>query len=148
LSDQLTTSNFIEIAIAKSQFHLLAIQAKESQRVPNRALIERGDRQVASTLAENPGAARFSERAYTHLVEQPEVDETLLEKIALRNDIPLHISRRLLERVTLAVRKRIWRWLRRKNEMTSPICWPAFEIKLLKTKNWIMILLPRSVLSS
>jgi hypothetical protein len=24
-------------------------------------------------------------------VEQPEVDETLLEKIALRNDIPLHI---------------------------------------------------------
>jgi uncharacterized protein (DUF2336 family) len=90
LSDQLATSNFIEIAIAKSQSHLLAIQAKESQRVPNRALIERGDRQVASTLAENPGA-RFSERAYTHLVEQPEVDEALLEKIALRNDIPLDI---------------------------------------------------------
>jgi Uncharacterized protein conserved in bacteria len=69
-------------------------------------LIERGDRQVISKLAENSGA-RFSEKAYAYLVDQPEADETLLEKIGLRLDLPLHILRRLLERVTDAVRTRL-----------------------------------------
>src|SRR5215510_16404977 len=102
LSDRLTTPDLIEIALAKSQSHLLAISQRRSlSESLTDALIERGDRQVIGKLAENSGA-RFSERAYAYLVEQSEADETLLEKIGLRIDIPLHIFRSLLMRVTEA----------------------------------------------
>lgn len=107
LSDRLTTPDLIEIALAKGQPHLLAISKRSSlSELLTDALIERGDWQVISKLAENEGA-RFSEKAYSYLVDQAEADETLLEKLGLRLDIPLHIFRRLLERVTEAVRARI-----------------------------------------
>lgn len=107
MSDRLTTPDLIEIATVKSHSHLLAISERSSlSEVLTDTLIERGDRQVISRLAENSGA-RFSERAYAYLVDQPEADETLLEKIGLRLDVPLHILRRLLERVTDAVRARL-----------------------------------------
>ena len=107
MSDRLTTPDLIEIATVKSQSHLLAISERSSlSEALTETLIERGDRQVISKLAENSGA-RFSEKAYAHLVDQPEADETLLEKIGLRLDLPLHILRRLLERVTDAVRARL-----------------------------------------
>ena len=107
LSDRLTTPDLIEIALAKSQSHLLAISKRSSlSESLTETLIERGDRQVLNKLAENAGA-RFSERAYAYLVEQSEADETLLEKIGLRIDIPLHIFRSLLMRVTEAVRARL-----------------------------------------
>jgi uncharacterized protein (DUF2336 family) len=107
MSDRLTTPDLIEIATVKSQSHLLAISERSSlSEALTETLIERGDRQVISKLAENSGA-RFSEKAYAYLVDQPEADETLLEKIGLRLDLPLHILRRLLERVTDAVRARL-----------------------------------------
>ena len=107
MSDRLTTPDLIEIATVKSQSHLLAISERSSlSEALTDTLIERGDRQVISRLAENSGA-RFSEKAYAYLVDQPEADETLLEKIGLRLDLPLHILRRLLERVTDAVRARL-----------------------------------------
>jgi uncharacterized protein (DUF2336 family) len=107
MSDRLTTPDLIEIATAKSQSHLLAISKRSSlSEALTDTLIERGDRQVISKLAENSGA-RFSEKAYACLVDQPEADESLLEKIGLRLDLPLHILRRLLERVTDAVRARL-----------------------------------------
>ncbi len=107
LSDRLTTPDLIEIALAKSQSHLLAISKRSSlSEFLTDALVGRGDRQVISKLAENAGA-RFSEKAYAQLVDQPEPDETLLEKLGLRLDLPLHIFRRLLARVTDAVRARI-----------------------------------------
>jgi uncharacterized protein (DUF2336 family) len=107
LSDRLTTPDLIEIAMAKSQSHLLAISKRSSlSESLTDTLIERGDRQVISKLAENAGA-RFSENAYAYLVDQPGTDETLLETLGLRLDIPLHIFRRLLERVTEAVRTRL-----------------------------------------
>ena len=107
LSDRLTTPDLIEIALAKSQSHLLAIAKRSSlSEALTDTLVERGDREVINKLAENAGA-RFSEKAYAHLVDQPEADESLLEKLGLRLDIPLHIFRRLLERVTEAVRSRL-----------------------------------------
>ncbi len=107
LSDRLTTPDLIEIALAKSQSHLLAIAKRSSlSEILTDTLVERGDREVINKLAENAGA-RFSEKAYAHLVDQPEADESLLEKLGLRLDIPLHIFRRLLERVTDAVRNRL-----------------------------------------
>ena len=108
LSDRLTTPDLIEIALAKSQSHLLAISKRStlSESLTD-VLIERGDHEVVWKLVENAGA-EFSEKAYTRLVNQPEPDQTLLEKLGLRLDIPLHIFRRLLERVTAAVRDRIF----------------------------------------
>lgn len=107
LSDRLTTPDLIEIAMAKSQAHLLAISNRSSlSESLTDALVGRGDQQVISKLAENAGA-RFSEKTYSHLIEQPGADETLLEKLGLRLDIPLNVFLRLLERVTEAVRTRL-----------------------------------------
>ena len=107
LSDRLTTADLIEIAMAKSQSHLLAISKRSnlSESLTD-TLIDRGDRQIICKLAENAGA-RFSEKALARLIEQPEADETLLEKLGLRLDIPLHLFRCLLERATEAVRMRL-----------------------------------------
>ncbi len=107
LSERLSTPDLIEIARAKSQPHLLAISKRSSlSEALTDALVERGDRDVISKLAENDGA-RFSEKVYTQLVDQADADETLLEKLGLRLDIPLHIFRRLLARVTDAMRTRL-----------------------------------------
>ncbi len=107
LSDRLTTPDLIEIALAKSQAHLLAISKRSSlSESLTDTLIERGDEHVIRKLAENAGA-QISEKAYAQLVDQPKADETLLEILGLRLDIPLHIFRRLLQRVTEAMRERL-----------------------------------------
>jgi uncharacterized protein (DUF2336 family) len=107
MSDRLTIPDLIEIAATKSQSHLLAISKRSSlSESLTDALVEHGDQEVIGKLAENAGA-RFSEKALAHLVDQPGTDETLLETLGLRLDIPLHIFRRLLERVTEAVRTRL-----------------------------------------
>ena len=62
--------------------------------------------QVVTALAENAGA-KLLEKAYADLVEKSEADESLLEKLGLRLDIPLHIFRRLLQRVSEVVRTRL-----------------------------------------
>ena len=107
LSDRLTTPDLIEIVGAKSQAHLLAICKRSSlSEALTDALVARGDRDVIGRLAENEGA-RISEQAYERLVAQSQGDETLLEKLGLRLDIPYGIFLRLLERVSEAVRTRL-----------------------------------------
>ena len=107
LSDRLSVPDLIEIAVAKSQSHLLAIAQRSSLTESlTDALLERGNSDVINKLAENAGV-RFSEKAYACLVEKADADETLLEKLGLRLDIPLHIFRRILERATEAVRSRL-----------------------------------------
>lgn len=107
MSDRLSTPDLIEIAVAKGQAHLLAIAKRSSlSESLTDTLLERGDRDVISKLAENAGA-NFSEKAYAYLVESADADESILEKLGLRLDIPLHIFRRLLERATEAVRSRL-----------------------------------------
>jgi uncharacterized protein (DUF2336 family) len=107
LSDRLTTQDLVEIAMAKSQPHLLAISRRSHLSTSlTDVLVERGDTQVITALAENAGA-ELSDKAYADLVDRSEADETLLEKLGLRLDIPIHIFRRLLERVSEAVRTRI-----------------------------------------
>ena len=57
LSDRLTTPDLIEIALAKSQPHLLAISERSSlSEELTDTLIERGDQEVINKLAENAGA--------------------------------------------------------------------------------------------
>ena len=108
MSGRLTTPALIEIALAKSQSHLLAISKRTSlSEALTDTLVERGDRQVISRLAENAGA-KFSDNAFAKFVDQTDVDETFLEKLGLRIDIPLHIFRRLLERASDALRMRLF----------------------------------------
>lgn len=107
VSDRLTTLDLIEIAMAKSRDHLLAISKRRTlSESLTEVLVERGDTDVISALADNPGA-QLSEKTYASLLEKPGTDETLLEKLGLRLDIPLHILRRVFERVSEAVRSRL-----------------------------------------
>ena len=116
MSDRLTTPDLIEIALAKSQSHMLAISKRSSiGESLTDVLVERGDREVIKKLAENAGV-RFSEKAYARLVDQPEADEALLEALGLRLDIPLNIFLRLLERVTEAVRTRLLAFVQDKRD--------------------------------
>ena len=107
LSDRLTTPDLVEIATAKSQSHLLAISKRSSLNESlTDVLVARGDSHVITSLVENAGA-KLSEKAYADLVDKTEADELLLEKLGLRLDIPIHIFRRLLQRVSEAVRARL-----------------------------------------
>jgi uncharacterized protein (DUF2336 family) len=107
LSDRLTTPDLVEIATAKGQSHLLAISKRSSLNESlTDVLVARGDSHVITSLVENAGA-KLSEKAYADLVDKTEADESLLEKLGLRLDIPIHIFRRLLQRVGEAVRARL-----------------------------------------
>src|SRR6478752_7618106 len=88
-----------EIAIAGPVLSL-------SDRLTTPDLVERGDTSVITSLVENAGA-KLSEKAYANLVDKTDADESLLEKLGLRLDIPIHIFRRLLQRVSDAVRGRL-----------------------------------------
>src|SRR6187401_842057 len=75
LSDRLTTPDLIQIAMAKSQSHLLAIskRSKLSESLTD-VLVERGDTEVITALAENAGA-QLSEKTFADLVDKPQTDE-------------------------------------------------------------------------
>jgi uncharacterized protein (DUF2336 family) len=107
LSERLTTNDLVEIAKSRSQDHLLAMSKRRSlNEAVTDTLIERGNGKVIARLVENSGA-RFSDTGYARLIEKTSSDESLLEKLGLRVDIPLHIFRQLLARATEAVRARL-----------------------------------------
>jgi uncharacterized protein (DUF2336 family) len=107
MSDRLTTRDLIDIAATKSQSHLLAISKRNVlEEALTDTLLERGDRQVVSSLAGNKGA-RFSAEGFERLVTHAERDQSLIETLGLRFDLPLHIFRELLVRATETVRTRL-----------------------------------------
>jgi uncharacterized protein (DUF2336 family) len=78
----------LEGARTKSQDHLLAISRRETlAEVVTDVLVERGDRRVAHSTAENPGA-RFSEFGYSTLVERSGQDPELALRVLSRPDVP------------------------------------------------------------
>jgi uncharacterized protein (DUF2336 family) len=106
-SKRLTDYDLVEIAQTKSQAHLLAISGRTQLQPPvTDALLDRGNREVVSTLAKNAGA-HFSEPGFTNLVRKSEGDDDLALAVGLRNDIPLGYLRDLLRRATEAVRQRL-----------------------------------------
>ena len=86
------------IAENKSQAHLLAMSTRKAigQAVAE-ILVERGDRDVARSVATNQNA-QLSENAFTTLVKRAEQDNILAEKVGLRTDIPPRLFRQLLGR--------------------------------------------------
>lgn len=106
-SERLTESDLIDVAMTKSQGHLLAIsgRARIEEKVTD-VLLDRGNRDVTHRLAANDGA-KFSGDGFARLVKNAETDESLAEKVGLRLDIPLTFFRELLLRATEAVRSRL-----------------------------------------
>jgi uncharacterized protein (DUF2336 family) len=106
-SRRLDDRDLVEIARTKSQAHLLAISGRAELRSPvTDALLDRGNREVVTTLARNAGA-HFSEPGYDTLVKKTEGDDDLAQIVGLRRDIPHGCLRDLLARATEAVRQKL-----------------------------------------
>jgi uncharacterized protein (DUF2336 family) len=86
--ERVTEETLVESATTKSQNHLLAIAQRRyvSEGVTD-VLVERGNRQVAASIASNPGA-KFSESGYSTLVRRAEADRDLAARIWRRGEIP------------------------------------------------------------
>ena len=105
-SNCLSENDLIEIVNSRGQQHLLAISGRRPlNEALTDALIRLGDVNVSNALARNDGA-RFSECGYATLVGRAERDESLMEKLGLRWDIPAKLLRELLEKATDVVRAR------------------------------------------
>lgn len=105
-SSRLSEQDLIEIARTLSQQHLLAIcERKTLSEALTDTLMRRGDTNVSSALANNPGAT-FSECGYATLVGRAERDQSLTEKLGLRIDLPANLLRELLTIATDVVRAR------------------------------------------
>jgi uncharacterized protein (DUF2336 family) len=106
-SPRLSTSDLVSIAQQKGQAHLLAIAGRSTiEKQVTDVLVDRGNRDVMHTLAGNTGAA-FSDTGYSTLARRAEGDESLVEKLGRRLDMPLQLFRDLLLRATEAVRARL-----------------------------------------
>ncbi|MGY3342001.1 uncharacterized protein (DUF2336 family) [Bradyrhizobium sp. USDA 4472] len=105
-SSRLSEKDLIEVAMTQSQQHLLAIsQRSKLHEALTDVIIRRGDASVSRALALNPGAT-FSECGYATLVGRAERDESLVEKLGLRLDVPAVLLRELLAMATDVVRAR------------------------------------------
>jgi len=103
-SDQLDNVSLVENAKTKSQQHLLAITRRKSlAETVTDVLVERGDRAVALSVAQNNGA-KFSEAGYVRLVKRSERDEELARSVGSRQEIPRHHFLKLLSTASKAVR--------------------------------------------
>jgi uncharacterized protein (DUF2336 family) len=69
-------------------------------------LVERGDREVARTIANNQ-RAELSVNAFSTLVKRAEQDGVLAEKVGMRTDIPPRLFRQLLIQASEVVQKRL-----------------------------------------
>jgi uncharacterized protein (DUF2336 family) len=105
-SDRLSEKDLIEIANTRGPQHLVAIAGRKTlNEALTDTLIRRGNADVFNALARND-VARFSECGYATLVGRAERDESLIEKLGLRLDIPGNLLRELLAMATDAVRAR------------------------------------------
>ena len=106
-SDRLDTATLVETASTKTQQHLLAISRRSSldERITD-VLVERGDKPVVLSTANNPGA-RFSDAGFNTLVTRSKGDDELAASVGLRRDIPRQHLMRLLVQASHAVRTKL-----------------------------------------
>jgi uncharacterized protein (DUF2336 family) len=87
-SEQLDDKFLVESAKTKSQDHLLAISRRRSLgEAVTDVLVERGNQQVALSVATNSGA-KFSEFGYSTLVERAKDDDNLALSVWSRPEVP------------------------------------------------------------
>jgi uncharacterized protein (DUF2336 family) len=106
-SERLGDNHLVATASTKSQAHLLAIAQRPSlSETVTEVLVERGDREVVRSVAENTGA-RFSNAAFRTLVERSTSDDLLATTVGLRKDLPRPHFLKLLECASAAVRHKL-----------------------------------------
>ena len=106
-SPRLDDGYLVATAATHSQQHLLAIAQRQalSEAVTD-LLVERGDRDVVRSVAQNSGA-RFSSAAFRTLVERSVGDEVLAVHVGTRRDLPRQHLLKLVERASAAVRQKL-----------------------------------------
>ena len=106
-SERLDETTLIECAKTKSQEHLLAMsQRKQLSEPVTDILVERGDRQVVLSTANNAGA-KFSEMGFNILVDRSKDDEAIALCVGRRADIPERFFAQLLDAASDAVRSKL-----------------------------------------
>lgn len=106
-SNRLQTEDLIEIAATKSQAHLAAIAGRAVvEESVSDLLVSRGDAQVVQIVAGNAGA-RFSNGGYSTLVTRAGTEEGLAELLTARTDLKPEHLRRIIEKATDTVRRRM-----------------------------------------
>jgi uncharacterized protein (DUF2336 family) len=106
-SSALDDDFLVDCIAQRGQQHLLAIATRMSisERVSTN-LINKGDRNVLTAVASNPGA-KISEPSFEALVDKSVGNDWLSECIAVRSDIPAHHFRQLVLRASETVRKKL-----------------------------------------
>jgi hypothetical protein len=106
-SERLDDDTLVENASTKSQAHLLAISQRRSitEKVTD-VLVERGNREVVSSVVRNEGA-RFSGAGFLHMVKRAEGDSILAEHLGLRMDIPRQLFQQLIAKASDDVKNRL-----------------------------------------
>jgi len=99
--------DLLRIAETKGQAHLLALSTRRriSESLSD-MLVERGDRDVARSIANNQHA-QLSVNAFSTLVKRAEEDGVLAEKVGMRTDIPPRLFRQLLMQASDMVQRRL-----------------------------------------
>lgn len=106
-SERLDETSLVESAKTKSQDHLLAISRRHllGDAVTD-VLVERGDQQVAISVAANLGA-KFSEFGYLTLVERAQNDSDLALGVLSRPEIPRQHLLSLVNSASESVRRKL-----------------------------------------
>jgi uncharacterized protein (DUF2336 family) len=106
-SPRLTDANLVEIAESKGQSHLSKI-AERAQLSPvvTDVLVDRGDREVVTKVADNIGA-RFSSTGMSVLAMRASGDHELTQAMTRRPDISPALFKRLLSHATEEARQRM-----------------------------------------
>jgi uncharacterized protein (DUF2336 family) len=104
---RLADPDLMYIAENKSQAHLLVMSSRLGiSEALSDILVERGDRDVARSIANNQHA-ELSVNAFTALVKRAEEDGVLAEKVGMRTDIPPRLFRQLLIQASEVVQRRL-----------------------------------------
>jgi uncharacterized protein (DUF2336 family) len=104
---RLDDATLVEGAKTKSQEHLLAISHRQMlAELVTDVLVERGNRHVVSSTAENPGAA-FSEFGYSTLVQRSSGDENLALCVWSRPEIPRQHLLKLFADATESTKRKL-----------------------------------------
>ncbi len=107
-SQRLEDPDLLDVAMSKSQQHLLAVSDRiHIAETITDVLVRRGDREVVRNVAANSGA-RLSANGYFTLVRKAETDGILAEKVGQRADIPEPLLRVLFIQATRVVQKRLF----------------------------------------
>lgn len=106
-AERLDDAILIECAKTKSQEHLLAISRRNTiTEAVTDILVERGDRQIVLSTAQNSGA-KFSNKGFAILVDRSDGDDQLAMCVGARPDFPPQLLQQLLETASESVRSKL-----------------------------------------